>query len=65
MGIPDPGLLNYHRLADTLQAVFRHWQVIAAKVTLNAVQQLGLKVEMVHYDTIRSSRHCVNAAISW
>jgi transposase len=50
LGIPDPRLLNYHRLADTLQAVFHHWQVIAAEVTLNAVQQFGLKVETVHYD---------------
>jgi transposase len=50
LGIPDPELLNYHRLADTLQAVFHHWQVIAAEVTLNAVQQFGLKVEAIHYD---------------
>jgi len=50
LGIPNPELLNYHRLADTLQAVFHHWQVIAAEVTLNAVQQFGLKVEAIHYD---------------
>ena len=50
LGIPNPRLLNYHRLADTLQAVFHHWQVIAAEVTLNAVQQFGLKVEAIHYD---------------
>jgi transposase len=50
LGIPDPGLLNYHRLADTLQAVFPHWQEIAAEVTLNAVEQFGLKVEAIHYD---------------
>jgi transposase len=50
LGIPDPGLLNYHRLADTLQTVFHHWQVIAAEVTLNAIQQFGLKVEAIHYD---------------
>lgn len=50
LGIPNPRLLNYHRLADTLQAVFHHWRVIAAEVTLNAVQQFGLKVEAIHYD---------------
>lgn len=50
LGIPNPELLNYHRLADTLQAVFHHWQVIAAEVTLNAVQQFGLRVEAIHYD---------------
>jgi hypothetical protein len=50
LGIPDPTLLNYHRLADTLQAIFPHWQSIAAEVTLNAVEQFGLSVETIHYD---------------
>jgi transposase len=50
LGIPDPALLNYHRLADTLQAVFPYWQTIAAEVTLNAVQAFGLDVQTVHYD---------------
>jgi transposase len=50
LGIADPEKLNYHRLADTLQAVFSHWQNIAAEITLNAVEQFGLKVETVHYD---------------
>jgi transposase len=50
LGIPDPALLNYCRLADTLQAVFPHWQAIAAEVTLNAVEQFGLNVQTVHYD---------------
>jgi hypothetical protein len=50
LGIRDPTLLNYHRLADTLQAVFLHWQAIAAEVTVSAVEQFGLKVETIHYD---------------
>jgi len=50
LGIPDPELLNYDRLADTLQAVAVHWSSIAAEVTLNAVEQFGLTVETVHYD---------------
>jgi len=50
LGIPDPAWLNYDRLADTLQAVFSHWQSIAAEVTLNAVEQFGLSIETVHYD---------------
>jgi transposase len=50
LGIPDPEWLNYDRLADTLQAVFSHWQSIAAEVTLNAVEQFGLRIETVHYD---------------
>lgn len=50
LGICDPALLNYDRLADTLQTVFLHWQTIAAEVTLNAVQQFGLQVKTVHYD---------------
>jgi transposase len=50
LGISDPKLLNYHRLADTLQAVFPHWQAIAAQVTLKAVAQFGLQVQTVHYD---------------
>jgi len=50
LGIPDPEKLNYDRLADTLQTVFSHWQNIAAEVTLNAVEQFGLKIETVHYD---------------
>jgi transposase len=50
LGIRDPTLLNYHRLADTLQAVFHHWQPIAAEVTLKAVEQFGLSVETIHYD---------------
>ena len=50
LGISDAALLNYNRLADTLQAVFPHWRAIAAEVTLQAVAQFGLQVKTVHYD---------------
>jgi transposase len=50
LGISDATRLNYDRLADTLQAVFPHWQAIAAEVTLQAVEQFGVQVKTVHYD---------------
>jgi transposase len=50
LGISDPTLLNYDRLADALLAVYPHWQTIAAEVTLQAVEQFQLKVETIHYD---------------
>ena len=50
LGIPDPTLLNYDRLVDTLKAVFPYWQTIAAEITLNAVAQFGLDIHTVHYD---------------
>jgi transposase len=50
LGIFDPDLLNYDRLADTLLAVYPHWQEIAAEVTLQAVERFQLQVETVHYD---------------
>jgi hypothetical protein len=50
LGISDPDLLNYDRLADALLAVYPHWQEIAAEVTLQAVERFQLQVETVHYD---------------
>lgn len=50
LGLPDVGLLNQYRLADTLAAVAAHWGAIATDVTLNAVARFGLRVEAIHYD---------------
>ena len=50
LGIADPELLNYDRLADTLLAVHPHWQTIATQITLRAVEAFQLKIETVHYD---------------
>ena len=48
LGISDPALLNYYRLADALLAIYPHWQEIAAEVTLKAVERFQLAVETVH-----------------
>jgi len=50
LGIADPKLLNYDRLADVLLAVYPHWQEIAAEVTLRAVERFHLTVGTIHYD---------------
>ena len=50
LGIADPEMFNYDRLADALLAVYPHWQDIAAEVTLQAVEEFGLKVDTIHYD---------------
>jgi hypothetical protein len=50
LGIADPEMLNYDRLADALLAVYPHWQDIAVEVTLQAVEEFGLKVDTIHYD---------------
>jgi transposase len=50
LGIPDPEMLNYYRLADALLAIYPHWQDIAAEVTLKAVERFRLAVETIHYD---------------
>lgn len=50
LGIADPELLNYDRLADARLAVAPHWQAIAAEVTLRAVKAFQLQVKTVHYD---------------
>ena len=50
LGVSDPALFNYDRLADTLLTVSPHWQSIATQVTLQAVEAFNLKVETIHYD---------------
>ena len=50
LGIGDPKMLNYDRLADALLAVYPHWQTIATEITLRAVEAFQLKVDTVHYD---------------
>jgi len=50
LGIADPKLLNYDRLADVLLAVYPHWQTIATEVTLRAVEAFQLKIDTIHYD---------------
>lgn len=50
LGIEDPKMLNYDRLADALLAVYPHWQTIATEITLRAVEAFQLKIDTVHYD---------------
>ena len=50
LGIADPEMLNYDRLADALLAVYPHWQTIATAITLRAVEEFQLKIDTVHYD---------------
>lgn len=50
LGIADPELLNYDRLADALMDVYPHWQTIATDITLQAVEAFQLKIDTVHYD---------------
>jgi len=50
LGIADPEEFNYDRLADALLAVYPHWQTIAAKITLRAVDEFQLKIDTIHYD---------------
>ena len=50
MGIADPQVLNYDRLADALLAMYPHWRDIAADVTLRAVEEFQLKIDTIHYD---------------
>ena len=65
LGIPDPALLNYDRLADALLAVYPHWQAIAAEVTLQAVEQFQLKVETIHYDLTSVFFHGAYEGSAW
>lgn len=65
LGIPDPTLLNYDRLADALLAVHPHWQSIAAEVTLRAVEAFQLKVETVHYDLTSVFFHGAYVGSAW
>jgi transposase len=65
LGIPDPALLNYDRLADALLAVYPHWQAIAAEVTLRAVEQFQLKVETIHYDLTSVFFHGAYEGSAW
>lgn len=65
LGMPDPATLNYDRLADALQAVYPHWQTIAAEVTLQAVEEFRLKVETIHYDLTSVFFHGAYAGSSW
>ncbi|MCP4536564.1 MAG: hypothetical protein GY832_05405 [Chloroflexi bacterium] len=53
LGIDDPELLNYYRLADALFAIYPHWQTIATEITLRAVEEFQLfqlKIDTIHYD---------------
>jgi transposase len=65
LGISDPDLLNYDRLADALLAVYPHWQAIAAEVTLQAVERFQLQVETVHYDLTSVFFHGDYQGSSW
>jgi len=65
LGIFDPDLLNYDRLADALLAVYPHWQEIAAEVTLQAVERFRLQVETVHYDLTSVFFHGDYEGSSW
>lgn len=65
LGIPDPALLNYDRLADALLAVYPHWPAIAAEVTLRAVEQFQLKVETIHYDLTSVFFHGAYEGSAW
>jgi hypothetical protein len=65
LGISDPALLNYDRLADALLAVYPHWQAIAAEITLRAVEQFRLKVETVHYDLTSVFFHGAYEGSAW
>jgi hypothetical protein len=65
LGISNPDLLNYDRLADALLAVYPHWQEIAAEVTLQAVERFRLQVEMVHYDLTSVFFHGDYAGSQW
>jgi len=46
----DPADLNDDRLADTLEAVYRHQEAIQTDLTLAAAERYGLKLEEIHYD---------------
>jgi transposase len=50
LGITDPQELNYNRLADALLAVYPHWQTITMEITLRAVDEFQLQIDIVHYD---------------
>jgi transposase len=65
LGISDPALLNYDRLADALLAIYPHWQEIAAEVTLKTVEHFRLKVETVHYDLTSVFFHGAYQGSSW
>lgn len=65
LGISNPDLLNYDRLADALLAVYPHWQEIAAEVTLQAVERFQLQVETVHYDLTSVFFHGDYQGSSW
>jgi transposase len=65
VGICDPSLLNYDRLADALLAVYPHWQEIAAEVTLQAVEHFQLAVETIHYDLTSILFHGAYEGSSW
>jgi hypothetical protein len=65
LGISDPALLNYYRLADALLAIYPHWQEITAEVTLRAVEQFQLAVETIHYDLTSVFFHGAYEGSSW
>ena len=65
LGISDPALLNYYRLADALLAIYPHWQEIAAEVTLKAVERFQLAVETIHYDLTSVFFHGAYEGSSW
>ena len=65
LGISEPDLLNYDRLADALLAVYPHWQAIAAEVTLQAVERFRLSMETIHYDLTSILFHGKYEGSSW
>jgi transposase len=65
LGISDPSLLNYDRLADALLAVYPHWHEIAAEVTLQAIERFRLAVETIHYDLTSILFHGAYKGSSW
>ncbi len=50
LGIADPTMLNYDRVADALLAVYPHWQTITVEVTLHTVEEFQLQIDTIHYD---------------
>ncbi len=50
LGIANPAMLNYDRLADALLAVYPHWQTITVEITLHTVEEFQLQVDTIHYD---------------
>jgi transposase len=65
LGISDLEMLNYDRLADALQAIYPHWQEIAAEVTLKTVERFRLAVKTIHYDLTSVFFHGAYKGSAW